>query len=267
MVFRFVFVLWFVLSAPLFVFAQSSVDTGALRSDRFEQNNVMILWERIVSGQKKPEFRSHLMFNVPPNEARSFFQNISPSAKQYGAADIAHESSPLCLSQDQEPELTIVDTRGMELADKLSTLRGLNGIYVDFRAVRGPRTFSGDFGRRVHEYVIAALQKSGIPLLGKKELEITPGKPTLSFRYSAEVDGCRPWSVSLSLKQTTVLTRDTRIMLSASTWSASARQSEEDIDYNVLDALRDAVEKFVTDYAKANSVTAKELRSQTTAKK
>jgi hypothetical protein len=45
-------------------------------------------------------------------------------------------------------------------------------------------------------------------------------------------------------------------MLEGTTWSSSARQSEEDVDYGALEALRDAVTLFVADYAKANSVLA-----------
>ncbi len=219
-----------------------------------EHNNLWVMWERVVNGQPKSQFRSHLLLDVPPAEAQTFFNNLAPSAQTYGAANVSHETSPLCLSQPPPKELTSIDTTPLTLADKVATLGGLNGVFVDFRAVRGPRTFTGNFGETVHSYVISQLQQAGIPLLTKEEVETTPGKPTLTLRYSVEVVGCKPWSVSLGLTQLVVLTRDTSIMLNTTTWSGSARQSESDIEYGAMEALRDVVAAFTEDYAKANSI-------------
>jgi hypothetical protein len=220
-----------------------------------ERANLWVMWERLATSDSAPQFRSHVMLNVPPEQAQTFFNNLAPSAQQYGMANVAHAKSPLCLTQEKHDEPRVIDVTGLELAEKETTLRGLNGVFVDFRAVRGPRTFTGDFGTTVHDYVVAAFQQSGIPLLTKDQIDQIPGRPTLSLRYSDEIGGCRPWSISLGLKQTTVLSRDTAILLEATTWSASTRQSEDDIDYNALNALRDAVTLFIADYAKANSVT------------
>ena len=228
------------------------------QAQQTEQNNLWVMWERAATGEEKAEFRSHLMLNVPPAQARSFFENLAPSAKTYGAANVTHETSPICLADqahDEQPEMTMVDTLGMEVVDKVTTLRGLNGVFVDFRAVRGPRTFTRDFGAEVHAYTVKALQAAGIPLLTKEEAEVEPGRPTLTLRYSVEVVGCKPWSLSLGLKQTSVLTRDVSMMLEGTTWSSSARQSEEDVDFGALQALQKIITAFTTDYAKANSVT------------
>lgn len=223
-----------------------------------KQNNLWVMWEQAATGTENAKFRSHLMLNVPPDQARSFFENLTPSAQTYGAANVTHETSPLCLADQQhqeKPDMTMVDTLGMEVADKITTLRGLNGVFVDFRAVRGPRTFTRDFGAEVHAFTVKALQSAGIPLLTKQEADVEPGRPTLTLRYSVEVVGCKPWSLSLGLKQTSVLTRDLSIMLEGTTWSSSARQSEEDVDFGALEALQKIVTAFTTDYAKANSVT------------
>lgn len=227
------------------------------RAQGTEQNNLWVMWERAVTGKEKAEFRSHLMLNVPPSQAQSFFDSLTPSAMTYGAANVAHETSPICLAdqpRQDEPARTMIDTIGMDVADKVTTLRGLNGVYVDFRAVRGPRTFTRDFGAEVHGYAITTLQAAGIPLLTKEEIDTHPGRPTLTLRYSSEVVGCRPWQLSLGLKQTSVLTRDLSIMLEGTTWTSSARQSEEDVDFGALDALQTVLAAFTTDYAKANSV-------------
>jgi hypothetical protein len=223
-----------------------------------EKNNLWVMWERSNSNETNAQFRSHLLLNVPPEQARSFFENLTPSAKVYGAANVAHETSPICLAdqaKQEQPQMRMVDTLGMELADKIATLRGLDGVFVDFRAVRGPRTFTRDFGSEVHGYVVKALQNAGVPLLTKDEVDVTPGRPTLTLRYSVEVVGCKPWSLSLGLKQTSVLARDLSIMLEGTTWSSSARQSEEDVNFGALEALQKIVSAFASDYAKANSVT------------
>jgi hypothetical protein len=223
-----------------------------------EQHNLWIMWERAVADKDEAKFLSHLMLNVPPDQARRFFENLTPSAITYGAANVTHETSPICLADQQQqdkPEMTMIDTLGMEVADKIATLRGLNGVFVDFRAVRGPRTFTRDFGAEVHSYTVKALQAAGIPLLTKEEVEKTPGRPTLTLRYSVEVVGCKPWSLSLGLKQTSVLTRDFSIILEGTTWSGSARQSEDDVEFGAFEALQQIVSAFATDYAKANSVT------------
>ena len=223
-----------------------------------EQNNLWVMWERSATASETAQFRSHLMLNVPPDQARSFFENLAPSAQTYGAANVTHETSPICLADqkhDEKPDMTMVDTLGMEVSDKITTLRGLNGVFVDFRAVRGPRTFTRDFGAEVHAYTVKALQAAGIPLLTKEQSETAPGRPILTLRYSVEVVGCKPWSLSLGLKQTSVLTRDISITLEGTTWSSSARQSEEDVNFGALEALQKIVSAFATDYAKANSVT------------
>lgn len=230
----------------------------AVQAQTAEQNNLWVMWERAVTGAETAEFRSHLMLNVPPAQARSFFENLTPSAKTYGAANVTHEVSPICLAdqqQEEEPEMTMVDTTGMEMANKTDTLRGLNGVFVDFRAVRGPRTFTRDFGAEVHAYTVKAFKEAGIPMLTKEEVALEPGRPTLTLRYSVEVAGCKPWSLSLGLKQTSVLTRDLSIMLEGTTWSSSAQQSQEDVDFGALEALETVIAAFTTDYAKANSVT------------
>jgi hypothetical protein len=223
-----------------------------------EQNNLWVMWERSSLDKANAQFRSHLLLNVPPEQARSFFEKLTPSARTYGSANVAHETSPICLADQAEqehPEIGMVDTLGMEVADKITTLRGLDGVFVDFRAVRGPRTFTRDFGAEVHSYVVKALQNADITLLSKDEVDVSPGRPTLTLRYSVEVVGCKPWSLSLGLKQTSVLSRDLSIMLEGTTWSSSARQSEENVEFGALEALQKIVTAFTTDYAKANSVT------------
>lgn len=226
------------------------------RAQTADTHNLWIMWEHLQENEETSRFRSHLMLNVPQTHAQTFFENLAPSARTYGAANVEHETSPICLAEEEpEPSLpTMIDTTNLEIADKLTTLSGLNGVFLDFRAARGPRTFARDFGAEVHGYAVNALLEAGIPLLTKEELQTTPGRPTLTLRYSAEISGCRPWSVSLSLKQRSALTRDLTIILEGTTWSSAARQSEDDVDFGVLDAFRQVIAAFTSDYAKANSI-------------
>lgn len=224
-----------------------------------DTNNLWVMWENIP-GEKPAQshYRSHLMFNVPQTTAEDFFYALIPSARRYGNANVAHEKSPLCMALDPpEPATTSplqVDEASLEIADKVATLRGLNGVFVDLRGVRGPPGYRANFGEDAHAYVLRAFADAGIPVLTREEMENAPGRPALKLRYSAEVVGCRPWAIYLSLTQTVVLTRDTTIMLEVPTWNTAKRQSEEDVAYGAYDALEDAVGLFITDYLTANPV-------------
>ena len=219
-----------------------------------QTNNLWVMWEEVpVSPGRTSEFRSHLMFNVPRTEAEDFFYSLIPSARRYGAANMRHETSPFCAAKDQSQEIEpTIDDVGREPTEKVMVLKGLEGVFADLRGVRGPPGYRSDFGEDAHAFLQRALAEAGIPLLTREQAERTIGRPTLVMRFSPEVDGCRPWTISLTLKENVVPTRDTSILINTTTWSSYARQSEEDIDYGVYDAVEDAIKIFVADYLKAN---------------
>lgn len=221
-----------------------------------QADNLWIMWERLppAAGQQAA-YRSHLMFGVPRGEVEAFFDNLAPSARRYGSADLRHATAPFCMAEDPPPPPLLpasLPDAGRTPVERIETLRGLDGVFADLRGVRGPAGYRSNFGQDVQDTVARALEQAGIPLLSREAAETAPGRPTLALRFSPEVAGCRPWSVSLSLTQNVVLTRDTATMIAAVTWSGSARQSEQDVDYAPLDAVQDAVASFVKDYRKVN---------------
>lgn len=220
---------------------------------RAESNNLWVMWERVPHDGTASRYRSHLMFDVPRGEAEGFFTGLEPSAQRYGTASIAHDRSPICTAPPEPPPpLTYIDTNGLTAVSRADTLRGLAGVHVDLRGVRGPAGYRSNFGEDAHAFLLRAFAEADIPILTKDDLDTAPGRPILYMRYSAEVSGCRPWSVSLSLRQQVVLARDLTMMLETVTWSGSARQSEEDIEYGPGQAVEDAIKLFVTDYSTAN---------------
>lgn len=220
-----------------------------------QSNNLWVMWETVPSEAGLPsDYRSHLMFNVPQAEAEDFFYSLIPSARRYGTANIEHQSSPFCKPKAEKPlpQMSFIDDRDREPLEKKETLRGLDGVFADLRGVRGPPGYQSNFGEDAQALLQKAFAEAGIPILSREQMEEAPGRPTLTMRYSPEVSGCRPWSVSLSLKQNVVLTRDTSVMVNAVTWNSSARQSEEDVGYGAYDAVEDAIKVFVADYLSVN---------------
>lgn len=221
-----------------------------------EENNIWIMWEHLPQGRScagddcKPlaEYRSHFLMNVPPTEAGSFFNGLRPTARTYGSADLTHDRLPLCYDDPAPP-----DHLKLDYAERLDTLRGITAIYADLRGVRGPANFKGQFGEEAQEILTKAFKDLKIEFLTKEAHPKTPGRPKLSLRYSPEVHGCKPWSVSLALSQDVHIARDFTQILSTSTWSASQRQSEADADFTAKDALRGVIEKFVSDWKAANA--------------
>ncbi|KNG92641.1 hypothetical protein [Pseudaestuariivita atlantica] len=226
-------------------------------------NNLWLMWEQIPATDPlcigaeecapKRRLRSHFMMNVPTPDAASLFERLEPSARYFGSANLEHEALPICLDGPDEPGV-IPDYTTMEYAEKIDTLRGLTGVFADLRGARGPATFKGNFGGEAHTFLVEAMAQAGIPMVAKDDLDQVPGRPTLSLRYSPEVYGCRPWSVSLSLKQDMALTRDLTLMLSGTTWSAFAGQSEADADFSPRDAMQTVITAFIDAWQKANRI-------------
>ena len=75
------------------------------------------------------------------------------------------------------------------------------------------------------------------------------------MRFSAEVFGCRPWSVSLSLSQRMLLAHDVNLLLEGSTWSSSARQDETNADFSASQAMEQVILAFVNAWREVNDPT------------
>jgi len=238
---------------------------GAIQGvDATDRSNLWIMWERVLGGADcavnqdcagKNQFLSHFIVDIPSSDALDFFQSLEPYATANGSANIAHKKSPICLGGLGSSSLdtpSVAEINALPLAEKIDTLRGLKGVYVDLRAVIGPAGYIGSFGQTAHQYLTVQFARAGIPILVKDDLLMAPGSPELSIRFSPQIQGCRPWSVSLSLKQTLLLSRDLTLKIRGSTWSSSFGQDQTDIDYTVDNAVRDVVKVFIADYLAAN---------------
>ena len=234
-----------------------------MRAVAVEANTIWVMWER-TNGQalacqqddcgSQSTFQSHFLMNLPTDQAQILFEDWAPLAALKGSANVTHDRLPICGFSEADPtEITSVKEADRGMVDRLETLRGLTGIYADFRGARGPAWYRGEFGETADQMMRVAMQQAGVPLLTKEELANTPGRPQLSLRFSAEVPGCRPWSISLSLKQTVVLTRDLTMMFDTTTWSASERQSEEDVDFGPENAIQSVLTTFAQSFLKANA--------------
>ena len=140
----------------------------------------------------------------------------------------------------------------MEPVERIDTLRGLNGVYADLRGTRGPAAFKGRFGADAQTFLEKVFARYGIPLLTKEEASALPGNPTLVLRFSVEVNGCRPWSVTLSLNQRVLLARDLTKMFETTTWSARAGQLETDVNFVEDHAMEQVILAFAQAYHAAN---------------
>ncbi|MCH2076949.1 MAG: hypothetical protein MK180_08680 [Rhodobacteraceae bacterium] len=75
------------------------------------------------------------------------------------------------------------------------------------------------------------------------------------MRFSPEVFGCRPWSVSLRLSQRMLLVHDVNVLLEGSTWSSSAFQDEANADFSATQAIEKVILAFVNAWREVNDPT------------
>ncbi|MDG1531939.1 MAG: hypothetical protein P8Q99_11365 [Paracoccaceae bacterium] len=255
--------IWCIIAFLLFVGSAYGQSQPPL-TDPKAKSNLWIMWENIsagtncTAGQDCPNqksFLSHFILNIPSTEAGQFFQSLEPMTKAKGSANLPHKRSPICLDNTNDVGPATPSTEAVNalaLAEKKDTLRGLNGVFVDLRAVIGPAGYKGTFGQVSHTHLSEQFALAGIPILSKDNMLLAPGNPELSIRFSPEIQGCRPWSLSFSLKQTMLLSRDLNVKLRNTSWSTSSGQDQSDIDYDVDDALRDVVKVFIHDYKLVN---------------
>lgn len=230
-------------------------------ANNLESNNFWVVWERSLNASTLCDadhctnhvYISHFIEGMETPLAQRFFGRLQDLTNTPTHANIRTPQSPLCFQTGTVETRADINPAMLELANKVDTLRGLNGVFVDLRGVRGPQRFDGQFGPRAQKFVETIFAEHDIPILTREEAEAHPGNPTLSLRYSPEVIGCRPWSVSLSLKQRLLLARKTELMIEGTTWSGSAMQSEADADFREDAAMEQVIIAFAEAYVEANS--------------
>jgi len=138
----------------------------------------------------------------------------------------------------------------LPMASKPALLVGHPGVYFDASKLDATEATFG-FATYLRDRLTAA----GLRFLTKEEMEATPGRPVLSLRYSPrrESAGCIiPYSLSLSIKEEAVLTRNPAKKVPATVWSATTRENLANLHYKLDNALDETIEKFLKDWTEAN---------------
>lgn len=189
----------------------------------------------------KSELASRHLLKLTRKNQNSFFDFLKSVASISGIPDTAvaglHPPDPVALHK-------------LDLAPRLRPLIDHPGVYFDTKKLD-----EGEVTAEFSAYIKQRLSALGLKFLTKKEWEQTPGKPTLSIRYAARLEsaGCIvPFSVSMTLKEEVVLVRDPSQKISATIWSYSRRQNLANTNYGPTNSLWEIVEKFESDWRKAN---------------
>jgi hypothetical protein len=182
----------------------------------------------------------HLMKLTRKNQT-SFFDFLKSVASISGIPNSA-------MAGVHKPDPAVLHT--LELAPKLRPLVDHPGVYFDSTKLDQTET-TQEFSALLRQ----RLEALGLKFLTKAEWEATPGRPTLSVRYTARLDsaGCIvPFSLSMTIKEDVVLVRDPSQKISATIWHYSRRQNLANTNYGPTNSLWEIVEKFEADWRKAN---------------
>ncbi|WP_370231363.1 hypothetical protein [Cognatishimia sp.] len=189
----------------------------------------------------KSELESRHLLKLTKKNQNSFFGFLKSVASISGIPNIAvaglHPPDPQTLHQ-------------LDIAPKLRPLRDHPGVYFESSKLDG-----GDVTAEFSDMIRQRLSALGLRFLTKEEWENTPGKPTLSVRFSARLEsaGCIvPFSLSMTLKEEVVLVRDPSQKISATVWNYSRRQNLANTNYGPTNSLFEIVEKFEADWRAAN---------------
>ncbi|MEM6480012.1 MAG: hypothetical protein AAF647_13365, partial [Pseudomonadota bacterium] len=148
-----------------------------------------IIWERELSAIEPCEEEDcshsitlgHFIGDMEPKAAQKFFSGLGRFAAGPGDTHIRLPENALCFAGDAHD---MPDPTTLERADKVDTLRGLTGVHVDLRGVRGPQSFKGSFGERAQAFMLRIFEEHDIPILTKEAAQASPGNAVLSMRYS-----------------------------------------------------------------------------------
>lgn len=148
------------------------------------------------------------------------------------------------------PESMIPVLHPLPKAEQLAPLMGHPGVYFDPKSLDANEATAGFSGM-----IISQLSAAGVRFLSQEERENTPGRPTLSVRFSARTEsaGCIiPFSVSMSITEETVMVRNPALKMSGAAWSRTVRQNLANLNYTPTNALNEAIVAFIKDWKAAN---------------
>lgn len=146
------------------------------------------------------------------------------------------------------PDLT--QLHELSPAEKPSLLTNHPGVYFDSTRLDEEELTAG-FGAHVRDTLSAA----GMKFLTMEELDATPGRPTLSVRFSerAESGGCViPFAVSMSISEETVMVRHPDLKVTGSSWSGTQKENLANFNYTPFVALKELTQKLADNYMVAN---------------
>lgn len=176
-----------------------------------------------------------------------------------------------------------------EFAKNYASLAGLEGVRVETQFIfSSAKKFKfDDMKTDLVAQIRKRLEDAGLRLLSEEELKLTPGQPTLSFfpAYSGnEIDkiklkadpealaelekndtghDCCRSSIWASFQQSATILREPNTQFKLSTWGAGDdTDSCDNRGAWTYDAVLKVVDKFVSDYKKAQSETKPMLVSQ-----
>lgn len=135
-------------------------------------------------------------------------------------------------------------------AEKPSLLTNHPGVYFD-----STRLDDGELTANFGEHIRSTLMAAGLKFLTEEERDATPGRPTLSVRFTerAESGGCViPFAVSMSISEEAVLARNPNLKVTGTAWSGNQKENLANFNYTPMTALQELTEKLANDYRAAN---------------
>ncbi|KAJ56059.1 hypothetical protein ACMU_09885 [Actibacterium mucosum KCTC 23349] len=139
----------------------------------------------------------------------------------------------------------------LPVADRLAPLVNHPGVYFDSSALDADPDLAG-----FSAFVRRELSAAGLTFLTKEQMEATPGRPTLTVRYSErrESAGCIiPYAISFAINEEYVMVRNPNLKKTTAIWSAATRENLAIAHFTAMDALKEGVEKLAADFRDANS--------------
>lgn len=223
--------------------------TPAVPQERF-----WLFWEQAAGQMAARRF--------PAGDAitlRTVFDTLTAQAQQEGRPADDPEAPQLC-SRPATASVAAVPSAALEqlpISAKPDALRGLTTVGMDLSRIKMPPEVDEQFPGGLDRAIGTRLQSAGILVVPRDLAAQLPGQPQLTISFSAtDPNGlCMyTFTVSASLTQTAVLTRDTSVKITASVWSFSKKGSEANTEG---DALLEAAAAFITAWQEANATAPK----------
>ncbi len=197
-----------------------------------------------LSCMAKSKFVSRSLIHLPSGERNALLQGLNRLASIRGLPEV----QPTGSLDDIDRMIPVFHS--LPEAEKLAPLANHPGVFFD-----PSKLDSNDHTKGFSLYVREKLSEAGVRFLTKAEWETTPGRPTLSVRFTkrAESAGCIiPFSISLALSEETVLARNPSIKITGRVWSGVVRENLANLNFTTKSALAKIVESFTKDWTSQN---------------